>query len=76
MPELPGLSEMEIIGIRVDRPEDIKIYPGNPDNEEIVVEMPLCARTPEGEIKCTGKYKAVFKKGVVGPVKLEIVRPV
>jgi len=62
----------EIVGTKIERKEDIKV---EEKGDEIIVEMPLCARTPEGTISCTGKYRAVYKKGVIGPIKVEIERP-
>jgi len=67
------LGEIEILGVKLDSPSDIKIYT-NPD-DEIHIELPLCYRDKEtGEIKCTGKYIATYKKGFIGPVKLEVRR--
>ena len=51
---------------------DVKVKDLGPDIE---VTMPLCARTPTGEIKCTGKFRAVYTKGVVGPKEVQIIYP-
>lgn len=62
----------EIVGTKIERKEDIKV---EEKGDEIIVEMPLCGKTPEGTIKCTGIYRAKYKKGVIGPVEVTIVRP-
>ncbi len=60
----------EIVGTKVDKPEDIKV---KNEGEVVVIEMPLCYRDPVSrEIKCTGKYIAKYRKGVVGPVELTV----
>jgi len=63
---------VDIIGIKVDKVDDIKI---SNEADTIRVELPLCYRDPvTREIKCTGKYIAVYKKGYIGPVELRIIR--
>jgi len=50
---------------------DVKVKDLGPDIE---VTMPLCARVNR-EIKCTGLFKAVYEKGVVGPKEVTIIYP-
>ena len=66
------LNPGEVIGVKVEKKEDIKI---GESGDTIVVEAPLCFRDPTTrEIKCTGKYIAKYKKGVVGPIEVTIVK--
>jgi len=59
--------------IKLESKEDIEV---EELGEDIKVSMPLCVRTPEEEIKCKpGGFTAFYRKGQIGPHKVELKYP-